>query len=249
MKILTEEEFTKGNDQEKGRALLISEDLDNFIDEILDKVYGMNLTPEEEKEIGIYINRTDYSLKEVKFIFAPGNDATFSRRERENGGKVSKTSHELTFHEQSRNDQILSFLSSFAIIGSRIAFSYNESREILNFNEGEEVEIKLRDGEDNLTQYSKLGFTKKAVFKPQYGLYSFEYLDRDSYIDKYDKESGHKYTDKNGQPLTQQELIATSFDSVVLALDSFEDKFSMFRNQFELYLEQIESMKSKNTLS
>ena len=80
---LEEKDFITGGRDESLKALLISEDCNGFIDSVLDQIYGLDLTPEEEKELGIKVHREKYdnSWKRVEFTFGPGNTVLFSRRD------------------------------------------------------------------------------------------------------------------------------------------------------------------------
>jgi hypothetical protein len=237
---LEEKDFILGNEIEGIKALLISEDCNGFIDSVLDQIYELNLTKEQEQELGIKTHREKYddSWKSVEFSFGPGNTVLFSRRDSKNGNEIYRKSHELTCHGQLVEDKMISALSGFGIIGSHTLFSYDERYEKLNFDEGTEKEIKIRDGEGQLTQYSKLGITKKPVYKPQYICYSAEYLENDSYKEVY--ENGKtEYFDLEGKPMTQQRIIATSFDSFDNAYNSFTTKLNMCREIIDARIEEI----------
>ena len=246
MKKLEEKDFIIGGKTESLEALLISEDCNGFIDSVLDQIYELDLTPEEEKELGIEVHRERYdnSWKRVKFTFAPGDTVLFSRWVSESRGQVYRTSHELTCNGQLDSDRMISILTGFGIVGSHTLFSYNESCEILTFDEGTEKKIRIIDGEDQLTQYAKLGFTKKTVFKPEYGWYSQEYLDRDSYKEEY-VDGKRKYIGLDDEPLTQPELITTSFDSFDTAYTSFKNKLMRCREIIDSRLKEITDKKTK----
>lgn len=237
---LEEKDFIIGNSGDGVQALLISEDCNGFIDSVLDQIYGLELTKEKEQELGIKVHREEYddSWKRVEFNFGPGNTVLFSRRDSKHGKEIYRTSHELTCHGQLAEDKMISALSGFGIIGSHTLFSYNERYEKLNFDKGIEKEIMIRDGEGQLTQYSKLGITKRPVYKPEYICYSAEYLKRDTYKEVY--ENGKtEYYDLEGNPMTQQKIIATSFDSFDNAYKSFMTKLNMCKEIMDSRLKEI----------
>lgn len=243
---LEEKDFIKGGKTESLDALLISEDCNGFIDSVLDQIYGLNLTPEQQKELGVevYKEKYDDSWKRVVFAFEPGNEIIFSRYERKCGNEISKTTHGLTCHGQLDSDRVISILTGFGFVGSHTLFSYDENCEVLYFNQGIEKEIIIKDGEEKLTQYAKLGFTKRPVFSERFGQYSHEYLDRDSYKEEY-VNGKSKYFDLDGKPLTQPEVVATTFSSFDLAYASFNEKLMRCRQLIDLRLKEITDRKIK----
>ena len=197
--------------------------------------------------IDVHKEKYDDSWKRVKFIFGPGNEIAFSRNVRKYRGEITRISHELTCNGQLGGDQMISILSSFVIIGSHRLFSYQESSEVLNFNQGNETFIKI-DDETNMTQYSKLGITKKPIFDTRFGEYSYEYLDRDSYKEEYHSVNGKghsSYFDKEGNILTQPEVIATTFSSFDSAYASFNEKLKGCRELIDSRLKEITDKKTK----
>lgn len=246
---LEEKDFITGNNTDSRGALMAREDCNAYIDSVLDQIYGLDLTKEEEMQLGIEVHREKYDdfWKMVKIVFSPGNFVIISRRDCDYRGKIYKTEHELTYNGQLEGDRMISILSGFGIVGSHRLFSYQESIEDLNFGEGNEILIKI-DDEENLTQYSKLGITKKPKFDTKFGKYSFEYLKRDTYKREYQNVDGDYqtvYFDLEGNPLTQPELIATTYGSFDDAYTSFKNKFMMCRELIDSRLKEITDKKTK----
>ena len=246
MKKLEEKDFITGSKTESTEALLISEECNSFIDSVLEKIYALELTPEEEKELGIkvYRERYDNSWKRVEITLSPGNRILFSRWESKSKGEIYETSHELTCHGQLESDRLISILSNFAIIGSHTIFSYNEKCGTSSFNRGTEKTIRIIDGEDHLTQYARLGITKKPIFDTRFGQYSYEYLEPTSYKEEYTN-GKTKYTDLEGNPLTQPVIITTNFNSFNNAYASFRTKLMRCREIIDSKLKEITDKKTK----
>ena len=246
---LEEKDFIKGEKSDISGALLIREDCNGFIDSVLDQIYELDLTPEQQKELFIEVHKEKYddSWKRVKFVFGPGNEIIFSRNVRKYRGEVTKTTHELTCNGQLGGDQMISILSGFGIIGSHRLFSYQESSEELSFNQRNELTIML-DDEANRTQYSRFGITKRPVFTSVSGEYTFKYLDRDSYKEEYHSVNGKGqsvYFDSEGNVLTQPEVIATTFGSFDSAYASFNEKLMGCRQLIDSRLKEITDKKTK----
>lgn len=246
MRKLEEKDFIKGDKEEFCEALLISEDCNAYIDSVLDKIYELDLTSQEEKDLGIEIHG-DNSWKRVKLILGPGSVVIFSRQESKFVDRIYKTSHELTCRGQLDTDKKLGIMTGFGVVTSHDLFSYRETWEKLNFDLGEEKSIRIGD-EVNLTEYGKLGLTKKPVFNSDYGFYTQEYLDYDSFKEEHRNIDGkyqNVYFDLEGKPLTQSEFVATSYDSFDEAFTSFEDKYKLCRELVDSRLQEIINKKKQ----
>ena len=246
---LEEKDFIKGEKSDSCGAFLIRENCNSFIDSVLDQIYELDLTSEQQKELYIEVHKeeNDDSWKRVKFIFGLGNEIIFSRYDRKYEGEITKTSYELTCNGQLAGDQMISILSGFGIIGSHRLFSYQEESEDLSFNQGNEIVIILND-EENRTQYSRYGVTKRPVFTTTSSRYTFKYLDRNSYKEEYRCVNGKDqstYFDLEGNILTQPEVIATTFSSFDSAYDSFNEKLMGCRQLIESRLKEITDRKTK----
>lgn len=243
---LKEKGFIKGDKNEITKLLLISEDCNGFIDSILDKIYELDLTKEEEKklDIEIYREKSDNSWIKVKFAFGPDNTITFSRHDSEYNGKIYRTHHKLTCEGQLFEDNLISLISGTNVIGNQALMSYEESSEILNFNQGIEKKINIREGKNKITHYSKLGFTKKYVYKPECKCYHIECLERGTYKEKL-VDDKITYFGLDGKPLKQPELIATNLDSFDDAYTSFNDKLNKCRELIDAKLKEITDKKTR----
>ena len=241
---LEEKDFIKGNKEDICEVLVIGEDIDEYIDSVIDKIYALDLTKAEEAQLGIDVHREKYddSWNRVRISFGPGNEVEFSRRISTYKDKVCRVSHELTCHGQLDEDKMVSFITGFGFVGSHTLFSYSESTEDLAFDQGIEKNIRIND-ESNLTQYTKFGLTKKPVYIPMYGAFSYERIDRDLYKESLDENYKSVYTDLEGNKLKQEELIATSYDSFERAFTDFTDKYRYCRDKVDVRLKDIISKK------
>lgn len=248
-----EKDFIKGDRNDICDALLISEECNSYIDSVLEKIYELNLTPEEEKELGLKIQRDKYddSWKRVVFSFEPGNEVALSRWKRlYTDGELTYLSHEITCNGQLDTDRLISALSGFGIIGSHTLFSYSDEFRVSSFNEGDETKIKISDQDGKLTQYIKTGVKQKIEIEDTYGTgYHTTYLDSDACKRENRMVDGKYqsfYYDLDGNPLTQPELVATTFDSFNDAYASFTDKFRRCRDILDNRIEEIIEKKNQS---
>ncbi len=247
-----EKDFIKGDNNDICDALLISEECSSYIDSVLERIYELGLTPEEEKELGLKIQRDKYddSWKRVVFSFGPGNEVTFSRWKRLwTGETLTHLTHEITCKGQLDTDRLISALSGFGIIGSHTLFSYSDEFTANSFNEGDETKIRISDRDGELTQYIKTGVKQKIEIDDRYGTgYHTTYISSDSCKRESRMVDGKYqsfYYDLDGNPLTRPELVATTFDSFNDAYASFTEKFRRCRDIIDARVEEIASKKSK----
>ena len=246
MEKLEEKDFIRGDKTNASDVLLISEDCNEYIDSVIDQIYALNLTIEDEKQYGIEIHRQKYDdgWKTVKFYFGAGNTIYFSKNDSKYRNETYRTIRELTYNGQYFDADVMGLLSSFGLVASQTIFSYRDDWEDLNFNEGIEKKTDIIDGK-NLTQYQKLGIRKTPKFSQKFGRYSYRYLDRDSYKTEYSKDGNYDtlYFDLEGKPLEQEELIATSFDTFDNSFNSFNNKLNSCRELVDNKIQEIISKK------
>lgn len=251
MEKLKEEDFKIGETVERNKLLLVSEECNEFIDSVLDKISNLGLTNEELKEIGIEMNdENSYSgsWKRAKFVLGCGNTLYFSRRISYSNHKVCSTEYELTQHGQNDADAAITFMSRGMVVGSHRLFSYNDRCEKQCFDRGITKDTKIYDVDNKLTQYSKSALATKLVFNSDFENYSYEYLNGDSYNEEFKEVDGNYkrvYTDLEGNLLTQPELIATSFDSFDEAYATFNDRLVTCRNIIDRLVEELGKNKTR----
>ena len=244
---LEEKDFIKGNSEEIADALLIGEDVNSYIDSVIDKIYELDLTKEDEATLGIVVHRekSDDSWKKVIFQFGPGNDIEIQKRTRKDGNGIYRESHNISYRGQNASERAISAMTGFGFVGSHYLFTYDESMEHLYFDQGTERSIRISD-EGGVTHYTKLGVTKKHEYTSVYPSYTYKYLDRDSYKEVRDYSTGKRtYVDLEGKELTQPELVATSYPSFENAFNSFNELFDECRNLVDARVEEIIARKSK----
>ena len=246
-----EENFKKGTSEDIKNILQIQEKCNDYISNIIDRVIELDLTQEEKEKAGINISgRKEYHRTDedsVNFVFAPGNTITFKRCKLLHGDEPYYVEYELECKGQLPSDAKIRAISHYGIVGSHTLFSYNESCEILTFDEVTEKKIRIIDGEDQLTQYAKGLLVQEPVFENH--RYTFKYKDRDSYEYKTKFSSDGKvnrvYTDLEGKPLVQPEIIVTSFESFDESYTAFESKYDALMEIIDERLNELSNSKSK----
>ena len=245
---LEEKDFIHGDKEQMCEALVMSEDVNAYIDSVIDQIYALDLSKEDEAKLNIVIHRETLdpeSWKKVIFKLAPGCDIEISRRISKDGTQIRRSSHKLDFRGQSASERALSAMTGFGLIGSHYLLTYDESMENLCFDQGTEKSIRISD-EGGVTHYTKLGVTKRPEYTSVYPSYTYKYLDSDSYKEVRDYSTGKRtYTDLDGNVLTQPELIATSHPSFDSAFTSFDEIFKSCRSLVDAKVEEITASKAK----
>ena len=247
---LKEKDFIIGNEEDCAEAMVTGEDVNAYIDSVLEQIYALDLTKEEEEQLGLKIHRDKYddTWKRVEFSFGPGNRVLFSSRLRDKkDGKVVSADHELTCHGQLESDRKLSILTGFGLVGSHRLFSYDDDYRPLYFDRGKERKMMIRDAEDKLTQFTQLGIAQSIEYQPQYSTFGINYLDRSTYKEGREYKDGtyrSVYTDLEGNPLKPSMHIATSFPSFDEAFATFTSKFEKCRELIDARIQEIKAQKT-----
>ena len=236
---LEEKDFIKGNKDNRCDALLLNEDCKEYIDSVLDKVYSLNLTKEEEKKLGLEVYRDNFndSWRKVKFILESGDTVLFSNYiGRGRDGSMLHTSGEITYYGlfNPKEDE------------SHMLYSYNEDYSAFPINQGYERNIIFSDENDCLTQYNASGIKQEIVFKPFSGTFGSKFIDTNTYHVEYKNIDGKYqiiYVDLEGNELKRSEQVVTTYNSFDEAFDKFNNKFASFRKIIDA---RIEELKLKN---
>lgn len=222
----TENNFIKGSQQDIKDFLVISEDCRGYIDSIIERVRELGLTIDEQCKFDVFAS--DISFENVTFYLPTGERIVLRKNYIDFQG--GKWYYDLKYTQER---------------SSNLQLGYDEKIENIGHNNEIEKIIDIEDGKE-LTQYQKQESIKKIVFDTEHGKYDYKYIGLDCYR-KYDIAVGEGeplvYTNLDGTPLTQPELIATTFGSFDMAYASFYEKFNKIRNLIDERIKEISKIK------